>query len=77
MISFFVYNLFLSSIDSFIKLLIEHRHSGLEPLFLNERGLITVKPLYMSNPDTVFTLFDIEGLNVAISPRTYSIVFVF
>jgi hypothetical protein len=56
--------LFLShvhSIDNFIKSLVEHRHPGLEPLIVNEKGWITVKKMYTSNPDAVYMLLYVDG----------------
>ncbi|CAF3929382.1 unnamed protein product, partial [Rotaria sp. Silwood2] len=50
-----------TSIENFIKSLIEHHHSGLEPLVMNEKGSITVTKLYSSNPDNIYTLFYIHG----------------
>ena len=49
------------SIDNFIKLFNEHRHAGLEPLFLNDRGSITMKTSFSANPDAIYTLFHVEG----------------
>lgn len=51
----------LPSIDNFIKLLNEHRHAGLEPLFLNDRGSITMKTSFSAKPDAIYTLFHVEG----------------
>ncbi|UJR30584.1 hypothetical protein I4U23_018111 [Adineta vaga] len=50
-----------TSIENFIKLLIEYHHPGLEPLLMNEKGSITIKDLYISNPKYIYTLFYIHG----------------
>lgn len=52
---------FLISIENFIKSLIEHHHSGLEPLIMNEKGSITVTKIFASNPDNIYTLFYVHG----------------
>ncbi|CAF4827248.1 unnamed protein product [Rotaria sp. Silwood1] len=50
-----------TSIENFIKSLIEHHHSGLEPLVMNEKGSITLTKIYSSNPDNIYSLFYIHG----------------
>jgi hypothetical protein len=50
-----------TSIENFIKSLIEHRHPGLEPLIINEKESITIKQTYSSNPDNIYILFYIHG----------------
>ncbi|CAF3689708.1 unnamed protein product [Adineta steineri] len=50
-----------TSVENFIKTLIEHHHPGLEPLIMNEKGSITVKKMYSSNPDNIYTLCYIHG----------------
>ncbi len=49
------------SIENFIKSLIEYHHPGLEPLLMNEQGSITVKKMFSSNPENIYTLFYIHG----------------
>jgi hypothetical protein len=44
-----------------MKSLLEHHHLGLEPLIMNEKGLITVTKCSMSNPDNIYSLFHIHG----------------
>ncbi|CAF0825705.1 unnamed protein product [Adineta steineri] len=50
-----------TSIDSFIKSLIEHHHPALEPLFINEKGFFTMKHCYSSSPENIYTLFYTYG----------------
>ncbi|CAF3369529.1 unnamed protein product [Rotaria socialis] len=50
-----------TSIENFIKSLLEHHHSGLEPLIMNEKASITVTKIYSSNPDNIYTLFYVHG----------------
>jgi len=57
----FGFFLCLFSIENFIKSLIEYHHPGLEPLLMNEQGSITVKKMFSSNPENIYTLFYIHG----------------
>ncbi len=52
---------FVFSIENFIKSLIEYHHQGLEPLVMNEEGSITVKKMFSSNPENIYTLLYIHG----------------
>ncbi|CAF1134183.1 unnamed protein product [Adineta ricciae] len=50
-----------TSIENFMKSLIEHHHPGLEPLHVNEQGLITIKSMYTSDSKNIYTLFHVHG----------------
>ncbi|CAF4417087.1 unnamed protein product [Rotaria socialis] len=50
-----------TSIDSFIKTLIDYRHQALEPLIINEKGSFAMKSCYISYPDYIYTLFYIHA----------------
>ncbi|CAM4776850.1 unnamed protein product [Rotaria magnacalcarata] len=50
-----------TSIDSFIKTLINYRHQALEPLIIDEKGSFAMKSCYISYPDYIYTLFYIHA----------------